>query len=224
MFITNGTQADLITLAARTGGEGRKWISLFIFETDTPGFSVGRKLKKMGMRSSDTAELVFEDCVVPAANLLGEEGQGFYGVMAGFQKERLVGAAMAYSASEVALDLSIKYAQERTQFGKPIGQFQAVSHMLAEMYTEIEAAKQLTYHAAWLYNQGKPSIKEVHIAKLFATEIANSVANKAVQIHGGYGYMEEYEVERIFRDVRLINIGAGTSQIMKNVVAKRLGL
>ena len=224
MFITNGTQADLITLAARTGEKGTRGISLFLFETDTPGFSVGRKLKKLGMHSSDTAELIFEDCVVPAANLLGEENQGFYGVMAGFETERIVGAIMAYTGAEVALDLSLKYARERNQFGRPIGRFQAISHMLAEMTTDIEAARQLTYHAAWLKSDGKPCIKEVQMAKLFASEIANQVASKAVQIHGGYGYMQEYEVERIFRDVRLINIGGGTSQIMKNIISKELDI
>jgi len=225
IFITNGTQADLITLGVRTGpGKSEKGLSLIIFETKTPGFSVGRKLKKMGMRSSDTAELFFDDCVVPAENLLGEEGQGFYAIMAGFENERLVGAAMSYSGVEVALDLSIKYARQRIQFGRPIGQFQVISHMLAEMATDIEAAKQLTYHAAWLRSNGKPCRKEVQMAKVFATEIANQVANKAIQIFGGYGYMQEYEVERIYRDVRLANIGAGTSQIMKNIIAKQMGL
>ncbi len=225
IFITNGTQADLITLAVRTGpGKGEKGLSLIIFETNTPGFSVGRKLKKMGMHSSDTAELFFDDCIVPSENLLGEEGQGFYAIMAGFENERLVGAAMSYSGAEVALELSLKYARQRIQFGRPIGQFQVISHMLSEMATDIEAARQLTYHAAWLRSQGKPCRKEVHMAKVFATEIANQVANKAVQIFGGYGYMHEYEVERIYRDVRLANIGAGTSQIMKNIIAKQLGL
>jgi acyl-CoA dehydrogenase/citronellyl-CoA dehydrogenase len=223
-FITNGSLADLITLAARTGEKGYKGISLFIFETNTPGFSVSRKLKKMGMHSSDTAELFFDDCVVPAANLLGKEGQGFYGIMAGFENERIVGAAQAYSAAELAFELSLKYARERQQFGRPIGEFQAVSHMLAEMATDVEAARQLTYYAAWLRSQGKPCIKEVQMAKCFASEIANTVAYKAVQIHGGYGYMREYEVERIYRDVRLITIGAGTSQIMKNIIAKQFGV
>jgi alkylation response protein AidB-like acyl-CoA dehydrogenase len=176
------------------------------------------------MHSSDTAELIFQDCVVPAANLLGEEGRGFHGIMTSFENERIIGAIMAYSAAEVALDLSLKYARERTQFGRPIGKFQVISHMLAEMATDIEAARQLTYHAAWLRSQAKPCMKEVQMAKLFASEIANQVANKAVQIHGGYGYMREYEVERIFRDVRLINIGAGTSQIMKNVISKKLAI
>jgi len=225
IFITNGTQADLITLGVRTGpGKSEKGLSLILFETKTQGFSVGRKLKKMGMHSSDTAELFFDDCVVPAENLLGEEGQGFYAIMAGFENERLAGAAMSYSGAEVALDLSLKYARQRIQFGRPIGQFQVISHMLSEMATDIEAARQLTYHAAWLKSEGKPCRKEVHMAKVFATEIANQVANKAVQIFGGYGYMHEYEVERIYRDVRLANIGAGTSQIMKNIIAKQLGL
>jgi alkylation response protein AidB-like acyl-CoA dehydrogenase len=225
IFITNGTQADLITLGVRTGpGEGEKGLSLIIFETSTPGFSVGRKLKKMGMHSSDTAELFFDDCIVPAENLLGRVGEGFYAIMSGFENERLVGAALSYSGAEVALELSLQYARQRIQFGRPIGQFQVISHMLSEMATDIEAARQLTYHAAWLKSNGKPCRKEVHMAKVFATEIATQVANKAVQIFGGYGYMQEYEVERIYRDVRLANIGAGTSQIMKNIIAKLLGL
>jgi alkylation response protein AidB-like acyl-CoA dehydrogenase len=222
MFITNGTQADIVTLGARTGEKGINGLSLFILETNSPGFSVGRKLKKMGMWSSDTAELVFENCVVPAENLLGEEGQGFSGIMAGFENERIVGAIMAYTLGEVAKELSLKYARERTQFGRPIGDFQAVSHMLAEMATDIEAAKQLTYYAAWLRSHKKPCRKEVQMAKLFATEVGNQVADKAVQIHGGYGYIREYEVERIYRDIRILSIGAGTSQIMKNVVSKQL--
>lgn len=176
----------------------------------------------MGMVTSDTAELFFEDCVVPSDNLLGKEGQGFVGIMSGFENERIVGAAQAYSAAEVALDLSVKYSRERKQFGKLIGEFQAVSHMLAEMATDIEAARQLTYYAAWLRKEGKPCMREVQMAKLFASEMANQVAYKAVQIHGGYGYCREYEVERIYRDVRLITIGAGTSQIMKNIIAKQL--
>ena len=225
IFITNGTQADLITLGVRTEPEkAEKGISLIIFETNTPGFSVGRKLKKMGMHSSDTAELFFDDCIVPAENLLGRKGEGFYAIMLGFENERLVGAAMSYSGAEVALELSLQYAKQRIQFGRPIGQFQVISHMLSEMATDIEAARQLTYHAAWLKSKGRPCRKEVHMAKVFATEIANQVANKAVQIFGGYGYMQEYEVERIYRDVRLANIGAGTSQIMKNIIAKQLGL
>ena len=225
IFITNGTQADLITLGVRTEpGKAEKGISLIIFETNTPGFSVGRKLKKMGMHSSDTAELFFDDCIVPAENLLGRKGEGFYAIMLGFENERLVGAAMSYSGAEVALELSLQYAKQRIQFGRPIGQFQVISHMLSEMATDIEAARQLTYHAAWLKSKGRPCRKEVHMAKVFATEIASQVANKAVQIFGGYGYMQEYEVERIYRDVRLANIGAGTSQIMKNIIAKLLGL
>jgi acyl-CoA dehydrogenase len=225
IFITNGTQADLITLGVRTEPEkAEKGISLIIFETNTPGFSVGRKLKKMGMHSSDTAELFFDDCIVPAENLLGRKGEGFYAIMLGFENERLVGAAMSYSGAEVALELSLQYAKQRIQFGRPIGQFQVISHMLSEMATDIEAARQLTYHAAWLKSKGRPCRKEVHMAKVFATEIANEVADKAVQIFGGYGYMQEYEVERIYRDVRLANIGAGTSQIMKNIIAKQLGL
>ncbi len=170
----------------RTGpGEGEKGLSLIIFETSTHGFSVGRKLKKMGMHSSDTAELFFDDCIVPAENLLRREGEGFYAIMSGFENERLVGAALSYSGAEVALELSLQYARQRIQFGRPIGQFQVISHMLSEMATDIEAARQLTYYAAWLKSNGKPCRKEVHMAKVFATEIATQVANKAVQIFGG---------------------------------------
>jgi alkylation response protein AidB-like acyl-CoA dehydrogenase len=223
-YITNGTMADYITLAARTGGKGYKGVSLFIFETNTPGFKVGKKLKKMGFHSGDTAELFFDNCEVPAENLIGEEGKGFKGIMAGLENERIIGAVCAYAAAEYALELSIKYARERNQFGKPIGDFQAVSHMLAEMATEIEAAKHLTLYAAWLHSEGKPCIKEVQIAKLFSTEMANTVAYKAVQIHGGFGYMRECQVERIYRDVRLMTIAAGTSEIMKNIIAKQIGV
>lgn len=224
MYITNGSMANYITLAARTGEEGHRGISLFIFDTTTPGFSVGKTLKKMGMHSSDTAELFFDDCAIPAENLLGKEGEGFKAIMAGFENERIMGAVQAYAAGERAFELSLKYARERKQFGRPIGEFQAVSHMLAEMATEIEAAKQLTLYAAWLRSEGIPCRKEVQMAKYFASEMVNEVAYQAVQIHGGYGYMRECEVERIYRDVRLITIGAGTSQIMKNIIAAQYGL
>lgn len=223
-FITNGPMADIVTLAARTGVEGYKGVSLFVFETSTPGFSVGKKMHKLGMRTSETSELFFDDCRVPAANLLGKEGDGFKGIMMGFENERIIGATHCFSGAELALDLALKYAGERSQFGKPIGEFQAIYHMLAEMATEVEAARQLTYYAAWLHSQKIRCIKEVSMAKYYASEVCNQVANKALQIHGGYGYIREYEIERVFRDLRLTTIGAGTTQIQKNIIAKELGV
>lgn len=224
MFITNGTQADVVNTVVRTGGPGYKGISLLLVETDTPGFSVGRKLNKMGMLSSDTAELVFEDCRVPRENLLGREGEGFYALMAGLERERLAGSALAYMSAELALEETIKYAKERIQFGRPILGFQAVSHMIADMATDVEAGKRLAYHAASLHEAGTRCNKEVSMTKLFCSEMSLRVIDKAVQIHGGYGFMREYLVERLYRDAKLTTIGGGTSQIMKNVIISEMGL
>jgi acyl-CoA dehydrogenase len=224
MFITNGTQADVINTVVRTGGPGHRGVSLLLIETDTPGFSVGRKLEKMGLHSSDTAELVFDDCMVPRENLLGEEGQGFYALMQGLERERLAGCALAYSAAEMALEESLSYAVHRTQFGKPIIGFQAVNHMIAEMATEVEAGKRLAYHAAAMADAGVRCNKEVSMAKLFCSEMALRVLDKAVQIHGGYGLMKEFLVERLYRDIKLFTIGAGTSQIQKNIILTEMGL
>ncbi len=224
MFITNGTKADFINTVVRTGGPGVKGISLLLIDTDTPGFSVGKELKKMGMLSSDTAELVFEDCLVPKENLLGEEGKGFYALMAGLERERLSACALSYMGAEVALAEAIKYAQTRIQFGKPIISFQVINHMIADMATEIEAGKRLAYHAASMYDAKIECNKEVSMAKLFCSEMALRVIDRAVQIHGGYGFMREYVVERLYRDAKLITIGAGTSQIMKHVIIREMGL
>ena len=224
MFITNGTQADIVNTVVRTGGPGHKGISLLLVKTDTPGFSVGRKLNKMGMHSSDTAELVFEDCLVPRENLLGKEGEGFYALMVGLERERLAGSALAYMAAELALEESIKYAKERIQFGKPILSFQVINHMIAEMATDVEAGKRMAYHAASLYDAGIRCNREVSMAKLFCSEMSLRVIDKAVQIHGGYGFMREYLVERLYRDAKLTTIGGGTSQIMKNIIINEMGL
>ena len=224
MFITNGTQADIVNTVVRTGGPGHKGISLLLVETDTPGFSVGRKLNKMGMLSSDTAELVFEDCLVPRENLLGKEGEGFYALMVGLERERLAGSTLAYMAAELALEESIKFAKERIQFGKPILSFQAINHMIAEMATDMEAGKRMAYHAASLYDAGIRCNREVSMAKLFCSEMSLRVIDKAVQIHGGYGFMREYLVERLYRDAKLTTIGGGTSQIMKNIIINEMGL
>lgn len=224
MFITNGTQADVINTVVRTGGPGHKGVSLLLVDTDTPGFSVGRTLDKMGMHSSDTTELVFEDCMVPRENLVGEEGNGFYALMRGLERERLAGCTLAYMGATLAMEEAITYATQRTQFDKPIIGFQAVNHMIAEMATDVEAGVRLAYHAAAMTDAGMRCNKEVSMAKLFCSEMALRVVDKAVQIHGGYGLMKEFLVERIYRDVKLFTIGAGTSQIQKNIILGEMGL
>ena len=226
MFITNGVYGDLYFVAARTGpgtSERRHaGISMFLVERDTPGFTVSRRLDKMGMRASDTAELSLQDCPVPALNLLGEEGRGFHQLAAGLQRERIMAAVLALSGAAQALEDTLAYVRERHAFGEPLAAKQALRHRLADMATEIEAARHLVYHAASLYTAGRDCVTEVSMAKLFATEVANRVAYQAVQLHGGYGYMSEFPVERFFRDVRLWTIASGTSEIMREIVAKRL--
>ncbi len=226
IFITNGVYADLYFIAARTGpgtAERRHdGISMFLVERGLPGFIVSRKLDKMGMRASDTAELAFHECPVPAENLLGVEGRGFHQLAAGLQRERIMAAVLALSGAARALEDTVAYIQERRAFDGPLSQKQVLRHRVADMATEIEAARQLVYHAAGLYNAGQDCITEVSMAKLFCTEVANRVAYQAVQLHGGYGYMREFPVERFFRDVRLWTIASGTSEIMKEIIAKRL--
>ncbi len=227
-FITNGVYGDLYFVAARTasGSADRRYdgISMFLVERGLPGFEVSRKLDKMGMRASDTAELAFHECPVPAENLLGVEGRGFQQLAAGLQRERIMAAVLALSGAAQALEDTMAYIRERQAFGEPLSRKQALRHKVAEVGTEIEAARQLLYHAACLYNDGEECITEVSMAKLFATEVANRVAYQAVQLHGGYGYMREFPVERFFRDVRLWTIASGTSEIMKEIIAKRLAL
>jgi acyl-CoA dehydrogenase len=226
IFITNGVYGDLYFVAARTsaGTAERRHagISMFLVERDTPGFTVSRRLDKMGMRASDTAELSLQDCPVPAENLLGEEGRGFHQLAAGLQRERIMAAVLALSGATQALADTLAYVRERHAFGEPLAARQALRHRLADMATEIEAARHLVYHAASLYTAGRDCVTEVSMAKLFATEVANRVAYQAVQLHGGYGYMSEFPVERFFRDVRLWTIASGTSEIMREIVAKRL--
>ena len=223
IFITNGVRADFITLVARTGEKkGYKGVSLFLVDKDTPGFTVTRKLVKVGMRSSDTAELLFEDCRVPASAMLGEEGRGFYHIMWELQGERIMGAANAVSRAQMAYELALKYAQERVQFGKPLAHFQVTRHRLADMATEIEAARHLIYYCAWMFQNGEYPVKEISMAKLFAAQAAARVADAALQIHGGYGYMMEYPIQRLWRDIRLGRIGAGTDEIMKEIIANEV--
>ena len=224
MFITNGTRADFITLAAKTDPDaGHAGISMFVAPTNLPGFSVGRKLDKVGNRVSDTAELSFEDYRIPASYLLGEEGQGFYTAMMNFQGERLVGAIGSVSGAQHVLDITLQYAQEREQFGRPISKFQVTRHKFADMATELEAARQLAYHTAYLVSEGIDCVKEVSMSKLFCCETAFKVVDTCLQIHGGYGYMNEYLVSRAWRDTRLGTIGGGTSEVMREIIGRLMG-
>ncbi|MGB9903365.1 MAG: acyl-CoA dehydrogenase family protein [Desulfotomaculales bacterium] len=223
MFITNGVRADFVVLAVKTApGAGYKGLSFLVVEKGTPGFSVGRALEKVGWRPSDTGELVFENCRVPKENLLGEENMGFSYIMQNFQWERLVMALGAVSAAELALEEALGYARQRTQFGRPIGKLQVIRHKLADMATAIEKARCLTYHALYLYSNGEDAVTEVSMAKIVACEAAQRVADEALQIHGGYGYMMEFPVQRYWRDARIGTIGGGTTEIMKEIIAKRI--
>jgi alkylation response protein AidB-like acyl-CoA dehydrogenase len=225
MFITNGTFADFVVVTAVTDPSlGMKGISLFIVDKNTPGFSVSKKLKKMGMKASEAAELVFDECSVPASNMLGKENTGFIAAMGTLTEGRIVAAAFAVGMARAAYDAALDYAKTRYQFGQPIGKFQGIQWMLADMATQIEAAKLLTYQAAWLASNKAPCIKESSMAKLFATEIASNICAQAVQIHGGYGFMDEYPVSRFYRDCKLLEIGEGTSQIHRNIIARNIGL
>jgi acyl-CoA dehydrogenase len=226
IFITNGVYGDLYFVAARTGAgtsaRRHDGISLFLVERGLPGFTVSRTLDKMGMRASDTAELSFHECPVPAQNLLGVEGRGFQQLAMGLQRERIMAAVLALSGAQHALDDTVSYLHQRTAFGEPLANRQVLRHRVADMATEIEAARQLVYRAAALYAEGAECAREVSMAKLFATEVANRVAYHAVQLHGGYGYMREFPVERFFRDVRLWTIASGTSEIMREIIARRV--
>ena len=224
MFITNGGRADFITLSVRTGGPGHKGISLVTFPTDTKGFSVGKKLEKMGNHSSDTALLHFENCRIPRKFLIGEENKGFTYIMKNFQGERLVAAITCVAGAELALEDTIRYAKDREAFGKKVVDFQVWQHKFAELATQIEAARRLTYHAVSLFNEGVECTREVSMAKLFACDLSQKVAYDCLQAHGGYGYMEEYDLARFTRDIRLMTIGGGSSEIMKEIIAKRMGL
>jgi alkylation response protein AidB-like acyl-CoA dehydrogenase len=224
-FITNGARADFIVLVTKTDPDaGYDGFSLFVVDTETPGYHVSKKLEKLGMHSSDTAELAFEDMRVPAENLLGEEGKGFYHIMWELQGERLIGAAGAVAGAQRVFDQTLEYAKERQAFGRPIGRFQAIRHKLAEMATKIETALQMVYTTAWRVENGEYPVREISMAKLYASQIACEVCDEAIQIHGGYGYMKEYHVERAWRDMRLNRIGAGTDEIMLEVIGRSYGL
>ena len=223
IFITNGGIADFVILAAKTDKEaGYSGITLFLIDTDTPGFTVSRKLDKLGWRASNTAELAFEDVRVPKSALFGEEGQGFYQIMIHFQEERLFMAIGAVSEAQRALDLAIEYAKEREQFGRPIAKFQVTRHKIADMATEVEAARQLVYNTVRLHIEGEDCQVEVGMCKLHACEMATSVIDRALQIFGGYGYMMEYPIQRLWRDARIGPIGGGTSEVQREIIGRLL--
>jgi len=223
IFITNGGLADVLIIVAVTDkSKGTRGISAFIVEKGTPGFTPGREEEKMGLRGSLTSQLFLENCRVPAANLLGNEGDGFKYALATLDSGRIGIGAMSVGLAQAALEASLRYAKERVQFGQPIANFQAIQWMLADMGTQIEAARLLVYRAAALKDKGQRFTKEAAMAKLFASEMAERACHKAIQIHGGYGYVREYAVERFYRDVRLCEIGEGTSEVQRLVIARQL--
>lgn len=222
-FTTNGHQADVcVAMAVTDRSQGHHGISAFIIERDTPGFRLGKKENKLGLRASDTSEVIFEDCRVPKENLLGQEGEGFVNSLSVLDGGRISIAALGLGMAQGAFDASLKYSQERRQFGKSISAFQAIQWKLADMKTEIEAARLLTYQAAYSADQGEASSKLSAMAKLYAGEVAVRAANEAVQIHGGYGFTKDYPVEKYYRDVKLCTIGEGTSEIQRLVIARQL--
>ncbi len=224
-YITNGVRADFVVLAVKTDpAAGHKGLSMLVVEKGTPGFSVGRKLEKLGWRASDTAELFFEDCRIPAENLLGVEGQGFAQIMGNFQWERLSLALGAVGAMDDMLETVLAHVKSRRAFGQTLNQFQVVRHKLAELFTARECARQLTYHALRLHVAGEWAVAQTTRAKKVATETACRVADECLQLHGGAGYMMEYDIQRHWRDARLGPIGGGTSEVMNEIIARQLGL
>ena len=222
-FITHGGSGETAVVTAITNKEaGKKGISAFILEKGMPGFIAGKKENKLGMRASETVQLTFENCEVPEENLLGEEGMGFINAMQILEGGRISIAAVSLGVAQGCLDASLKYSQERHQFGKPLSAFQATQFKLAEMKTNIEAARLLTMRAAKMKDDGLPNIREAAMAKLFASEIAEKASSEAVQIYGGYGYVKDYPVEKYYRDVKLLTIGEGTSEIQRIVIARDL--
>ena len=225
IFITNGRRADVMTLVAKTDRDaGHQGITLFLVDTDTPGFEVTRTLDKLGMHTSDTAEITFTDMFVPDEAVLGKEGEGFYNISWELQGERLVGAAGSIAGARRVFEGALAYAQQRHTFGKPIGKHQAIRHALADMATDIEAAQQLVYMAAWKVNNGEYPVREISMAKLLTGEVAWKVVDKALQIFGGYGYTMEFPIQRAWRDSRLIRIGGGTDEVMREVIGRMEGL
>jgi len=222
-FITTGANADVAIVFALTDkAAGKKGISAFIVDANAPGFVVARIEEKLGQRASDTAQIVFENCAVSAANLLGREGDGYRIALANLEGGRIGIAAQAVGMARAAFEAALRYARERHAFGKPIGEHQAVNFRLADMATKIDVARQMVWHAAALRDAGAPCLKEASMAKLFASEMAEAVASDAIQIHGGYGYVADFPVERIYRDVRVCQIYEGTSDIQRMVIGRAI--
>jgi alkylation response protein AidB-like acyl-CoA dehydrogenase len=224
-YITNGHRADVIVLVTKTDPDaGYDGFSLFLVPMDAPGVIREQKLRKMGMHASDTALLAFQDVRVPASAMLGEEGKGFYHIMWELQGERMIGAAGCVAGAQKCFEHTLAYAKEREAFGKAIGHFQVIRHKFAEMATKLESARQLNYVTAWRFANGEYPVREISMSKLHAARVACEVADECIQIHGGAGYMREYNVERVWRDMRLNRIGAGTDEIMLEVIGRSYGL
>src|SRR6266568_443058 len=224
IFITNGVRADYCVLVTRNDkAAGYDGFSLFLVDTDLPGYGVSRELDKLGMRSSDTAELVLDDVRVPADALLGAEGQGFIELMWELQGERLIGAAGSIAGAQLVFDRTLAYAKEREAFGRKIGSFQVQRHAFAEMATEIEAARQLTYDTALAWERGEYPVKQISMVKLYSGVVVNRVMNECLQVHGGHGYSAHSWIQRAWRDTRLLRIGAGTDEVMREVISKLMG-
>src|SRR5919107_610220 len=224
-YITNGHRADFIVLVTKTDpAAGYDGFSLFLVPMDLPGVIREKKLEKLGMHASDTALLAFQDVRVPESAVLGQVGKGFYHIMWELQGERMIGAAGAVAAAQNVFDRTLQYAQDRTAFGRPISKFQVTRFKFAEMATKIETARQLVYTTAWRFANGEYPVREISMAKLYASRIACEVADECIQIHGGAGYMKEYDVERVWRDLRLNRIGAGPDEVMLEVIGKSYGL
>ena len=224
-YITNGHRADAIILVTKTDPDrGYDGFTLFLLPMDLPGVVREQRLEKLGMHASDTALLAFQDVRVPASAVLGEVGKGFYHIMWELQGERLIGAASAVAAAQLAFDRTLAYALERRAFGRAIGTFQVTRHKFAEMATKLESARQMVYTTAWRHANGEYPVREISMAKLHASRIAVEVADECIQIHGGAGYMKEYGIERVWRDLRLNRIGAGTDEIMLDVIGRSYGL
>jgi alkylation response protein AidB-like acyl-CoA dehydrogenase len=224
-YITNGHRSDFIVLVTKTDPDaGYDGFTLFLVDMNADGVIREERLKKLGMHASDTALLAFQDVRVPETAILGQEGKGFYHIMWELQGERLIGAAGCVAGAQRCFDKTLAYALERNAFGRQIGKFQVIRHKFAEMATKIESARQLTYTTAWRFQNGEYPVREISMAKLYAARIAVEVADECIQIHGGAGYMREYGVERVWRDMRLNRIGAGTDEIMLDVIGRSYGL
>jgi alkylation response protein AidB-like acyl-CoA dehydrogenase len=223
MYITNGGIADFSVLAAKTDeGPGHRSTSLFLVDTHQPGYQPSKPLNKLGLRASNTVGISLEDVRVPARNLLGQDGAGFRYIMEGFQEERLVSSVYGYASALQAIEDTVAYLHERPAFGAPLAERQAIRHTLAQLATELEAVRQLCYATAWKLHRGEDATREVSMCKLLSAETANRVAYQAMQFHGGFGYMEECPIARYYRDVRLYSIGGGASEIMREIISKRL--